>query len=118
MVAEVIHFYGFGWEELLDMEVPWFCAFHKRIPMIEARRLLPWMPVIAYPHLAEKADRDTQHRRLMEQAGYTPQAATRHRVERDDDPDHHAGDWSILRTFGQPGLAIRRNGEGMKHADD
>ncbi len=70
MLAEVLHFYALGWNELLDLEVPWFCKLYARIPVIEARRLLALLPALTYPHLETREDRERLHAQLMRQAGY------------------------------------------------
>lgn len=76
MIAEVLHFYGFSWEELLNLSFSWFCILYGQIPVVEARRLLATLPVLTYPHLITKKDRESVYRRLTRLSGY---AAMRHR---------------------------------------
>ena len=108
MLAEVMQFYGQSWSEILDMEVPWFCKFYQRIPTIEARRMLSWLPVFTYPHLAGKNQRKKIQDQLNRQAGYERQR--RYSVtsaERDDG-------WARLRGIGTPAAPTN----GTTHGDD
>lgn len=91
MLAEVLEFYHMGWGETVHLDFAWFCKLYKRIPMLQARRLLPWLPVISYPDLPDDA-RGRIHEMLMQQSGLEQlgQPGTDARVE--------AG-WAALRTF-------------------
>ena len=96
MLAEVMQFYGQPWSEILEMEVTWFCKFYQRIPTIEARRLLPWLNVLSYPHIPGKSQRKKIQDGLNRQAGYERQR--RYGVtsaEREDG-------WARLRGIGVP----------------
>lgn len=68
MLAEVLEFFHLGWDGTVNLDFAWFCKLYNRIPIIQARRLLSWLPVIAYPHLQEDA-RISLHERMMEQSG-------------------------------------------------
>ena len=106
MLAEVMQFYGQPWSEILEMEVTWFCKFYARVPVIEARRLLPWLPVLSYPHLAGKRDRKHIQDGLNRQAGYERQrryAVTS--AQREDG-------WAQLRSLGgNPPMNGQTDGE-------
>ena len=97
MLAEVMHFYGLSWSEILNMEGSWFYKFYHRIQVIEARRLLPWLDVMAYPHLATKGDRQKISDSLQRRAGYK---ALRHLAG--TSPAQQESGWARLRTFGRP----------------
>jgi hypothetical protein len=68
-MAEVLHFYAVSWEELLAMPVVWFCKLYNRIPAVEARRQAAWLPIISYPHLAERGHQQVIQS-LRQQAQY------------------------------------------------
>ena len=68
MLAEVLEFFHLGWDGTVNLDFAWFCKLYNRIPMIQARRLLAWIPVIAYPHLQEDV-RTSMHEHLMAQSG-------------------------------------------------
>ena len=108
MLAEVMQFYGQPWSEILEMEVTWFCKFYQRIPTIEARRLLSWLPVLTYPHVTGKNQRKKIQDTLHRQAGYERQR--RYGVtsaERDDG-------WARLRSIGTTAAPTN----GITHGDD
>lgn len=87
-------FYGQPWSEILEMEVTWFCKFYQRIPVIEARRLLSWLTVLSYPHMAGKAARKKVQDGLNRQAGYERQR--RYAVTSEQREDG----WAQLRGLG------------------
>ena len=70
MLAEVLAFYHLGWEELLEMEMTWFCHLYNTITLVEARRLLPLLDIQMYPHLTKKQDRQRLVEGLQRRAGY------------------------------------------------
>ena len=103
-----MEFYGQPWSEILEMEVTWFCKFYLRIPTIEARRLIPWLNVLSYPHLVGRSQRKKIQDQLNRQAGYERQR--RYGVtsaERDDG-------WAQLRSLGLPAAPTN----GTPHGDD
>jgi len=96
MLAEVLHFYGLGWNELLDLELAWFCILYKQIDVVEARRLLAWLPVITYPHLLTRKDRESISKHLTRTAGHTPARL------RDTRPETVQAGWDKLAGLGAP----------------
>ena len=54
---------------MLDLDLAWFLKLYHRIPAIEARRLLPWLQVVAYPHVEEEVRRHI-FEGLMRTSGY------------------------------------------------
>jgi len=95
MIGEVVAFYGLGWQDVLDMDVRWFCKLYRRVPVIEARRLLPRLQAYAFPHLTEEG-RAHVHQALMELSGYGKM--------RDDALAHeeYEAGWGMLRGLGMP----------------
>lgn len=69
-----MHFYSLGWEEVLGLEVTWFCKLHSRIPVVESRRLIAWLPALSYPHLTERGHRDVFH--MLQRAAKLPPSYT------------------------------------------
>jgi hypothetical protein len=96
-MAEVLHFYGgLGWGELLDMEFIWFCKLVANIPVVEARRHLAALPLMAYPHV------DGDARGRIQEALMRASGAERQRQEALAADQYEAG-WALLRGFGTPG---------------
>jgi hypothetical protein len=57
-MAGVMQFYGMSFDDVVELEVKWFCKLYNRISRIEAQRQMSWLPVIAYPHMNQRgADR-------------------------------------------------------------
>jgi len=54
----VLHFYSVSWDELLHLSVTWFCKLYNRIPIIQARQVMAWLPAIAYPHLTDQGRKE------------------------------------------------------------
>lgn len=52
-MAEVMHFYGMSFEELVNLSLAWFCKLFTRISQVEARHQMSWMPIYAIPHIKE-----------------------------------------------------------------
>jgi len=92
----VLQFYGLGWDELLDLEVVWFAKLYERIPIVQARRLLDWLPILTYPHITSKRDRKKIQDTLDRQAGYE-------RMRRfSTTPAQQEDGWARLRGAGKP----------------
>ena len=91
-----MHFYALGWDGVLEMEVTWFCKLYARIPVVEARRHLALLPILAFPHLADKQSRHDIQEKLVRQAGYTLQRTL------GQDTAAQARGWAALRGFGIP----------------
>lgn len=108
MLAEVLQFYGLGWDELLALEIPWFSKLYQRIPVVEARRLLALMPVLAYPHMDTRRQRTQLHKDLVRQAGYELMQRYGTTVAQ------QAQGWERLRGVGRPAAPApdERNGRG------
>lgn len=90
MLAETLQFYGMAWTDLMDLPVSWFCILYRQIEVVEARRLLGWLPVITYPHLMTRKDRDDIYKKLARRAGYTSARM------RDTRPETIAQGWARL----------------------
>lgn len=97
MLGEFINFYGMPWRETIEMPVPWFMKLYNRISMIEARRLIPQLNVISYPHMTEEG-RENIHASLMRQSGY--ERMRQEALER----EQYEANWDILRRFGRPAV--------------
>lgn len=97
MLAEVLHFYHLGWDELLEMEMVWFCKLYSKIQMIEARRLLPMLDVLMYPQLTKREDRKRLLDDLERRAGYA-----RLKYFASLDPTRAAAGWEQLRAMSTP----------------
>jgi len=52
-----MQFYGMSFEELINLDVNWFCKFYKNIKQVGAIRHLDLIQVIAYPHLKPEGGR-------------------------------------------------------------
>jgi len=93
-----MHFYGLGWEEVLALEVTWFCKLHSRIPVVESRRLIAWLPALSYPHLTERGHRDV-FRMLQRAANLPPSYTTNATPTASRQQDIESG-WARLRSHG------------------
>lgn len=91
MLGEMAAVYHFGWDDLLEMEVTWFCKLYGRIPVIDARRMLAWLPIHTYPHILEDKDRRRLFDRLVRQA----------RVTKTQDATQIASGWERLKSVSQ-----------------
>ncbi|HXH10785.1 MAG TPA: hypothetical protein VNP04_13615 [Alphaproteobacteria bacterium] len=88
-------FYGMSWSDTVHMPVSWFLKLYNRIQVVEARRLLSQLNVVAYPHL-EESGRERVHESLMRLAGYE-------RMQQEAlAQDRYEASWDILRSFGRP----------------
>lgn len=97
MLAEVIQFYGLSWNDALDMDARWFYKLYHRIAIVEARRLINWLDVVSYPHLANKRDRQKISTALEARAGY---AQLRHLASISKKVQDDG--WAKLRQLGRP----------------
>lgn len=99
MIAEMLHFYQCGWQELLEMDVRWFYKLYSRIQAVEARRGLALLPLLAYPHLTDAQARTGIYETLLRQSGYKRMAALAQA-----DPDRQRTGWDEFRAVMGLGL--------------
>ena len=96
-MAELIHIYHFSFDEVVNMDVRWFCKLYNRIPVVVARRQLADVPLVSYPHMAKDSDRK-RFQRSLEKAARLPKSS----------PVEHTSTvvgWERLRAFSGGGTA-------------
>jgi hypothetical protein len=107
-MAEVLHFYSLGWEEMLALPLAWFCKLYTRIPAVDARRQLAWLPALSYPHLTEAGTRQVRQGLERHASGeYGSTTAGRTGPPMVPDATVAAG-WARLRSMGVSGQAIQQ----------
>lgn len=74
------------------MDVRWFIKFYNRIPTIDARKMLAYLPFVTYPHIIKEQERKKIHARLVRQAKL-PKTASQ---------EESASAWARLRNVGVP----------------
>jgi hypothetical protein len=100
-MAEVIAFYSMSFEELVALDVVWFCKLYNRIGQVEARRQISWLPVYSVPHMEQAAGirsiRDLHKRAQGTQTSPLPNEADQVSIDRG---------WSRLRTANTEGSEV------------
>ena len=95
LMAEVMEFYGMSFEELINLTVSWFCKLFSRIPQIEARRQISWLPVYAMAHMEKAAGQRTLRDMQKKARGIQP---TKLPNDADESSINHG--WFRLREQG------------------
>lgn len=103
-MCEVLHFYSLSWDELLALPVAWFCKLYNRIPIIQARQIITWLPGMSYAHLIDDGSRRQVLAALKQAAAYD--------LMNRKEQDRWDADWNRLRrNYGIPASEYSKRGQ-------
>lgn len=95
-MAEVLHFYGLAWTDMINMPFAWFCKLYARIPVVRARTQIAWIPAIAYAHMG---DNQTRYMQTLQELS-KPEHIRQREADGTADTGAISAGWDRLRAMG------------------